>query len=136
MAFSKQHLDKLTRLSNESFSDCYAIYLFGSALTSDFNEQSDLDLGIYSPTPLSAEAVLSFKASVSRHLRRDVDVVDMSLADAVTNAQVVGTGINLITLNPTRAAHFETTVLSKYALLNEERREILADIAKSGTIHG
>ena len=78
----------------------------------------------------------SFKEAVSRKLRRDTDVVDLMRADTVTIAEVVSTGQAIIARDLDRIAFFETLAYSKYALLNEERREILEDIAESGVIHG
>jgi hypothetical protein len=54
----------------------------------------------------------------------------------VTKAQVISSGELLFAVNSAEMAQFETVVLSQYALLNEERAGILADIATKGSIHG
>ena len=60
----------------------------------------------------------------------------MARADTVTKAQVVTSGELIYALDAVEIAAFETVVLAQYALLNEERAGILADIALKGTIHG
>jgi hypothetical protein len=42
----------------------------------------------------------------------------------------------LVDADPSRRQAFEAIALSAYAHLNEERREILNDIARRGSIHG
>jgi hypothetical protein len=82
------------------------------------------------------DAVLALKSYISQTFRRDSDIVDLLRADTVTAAQVVVTGVEILSIEPRKLAEFETMVLSRYALLNEERAEILLDIEKKGTIYG
>ena len=70
------------------------------------------------------------------HFRRDVDIVDMLTADAVTRAQVIAHGEMILCRDEFFVALFETTALGNYALLNEERASILQDIAAKGSIRG
>jgi len=51
-------------------------------------------------------------------------------------AAIVSKGSLLRDSDPTRREHFETTVYSSYARLNEERREILARIQSEGRVRG
>jgi uncharacterized protein len=85
---------------------------------------------------VDAESVIKVKGFVSQKFRRDCDFVDLVRADTVTAAQVVTTGVLIFANDPGRIGVFETYTMSSYALLNEERREILADIAQRGSIYG
>lgn len=71
---------------------------------------------------------------MSQLLRRDVDLVDLARADTVTVAQVVVNGERLYKDDSSVADFFETTALSAYALLNEERADIISNIIQSGTV--
>ena len=69
-------------------------------------------------------------------MRRDVDLVDLRAASTVMRMQVISHAIVLAAFDPAEQARFETYVYSSYARLNEERKAILAQVAREGTIHG
>jgi hypothetical protein len=54
----------------------------------------------------------------------------------VTQAQVVAFGQVLYAEDPAALDSYEVRVFSQYGLLNEERRAILEDIEKRGSIRG
>ena len=118
------------------FPTALGAYLFGSGASDQLRETSDIDLAILSVEPIAAELAFSLKAFISRELRRDSDIVDLARADSVTAAQVVVFGIPVFVTDATAMGHFETMVMSRYALLNEERAEILADIVRRGAVYG
>lgn len=134
--FSDAQFKLISDELNRCFPDLDGAYLFGSGASNELRNDSDLDFAILQPAPLDANFVIEFKAFVSQSLRRDCDVVDLRAADTVTAAQVVVNGRTLTESNPLVVANFETMALSRYALLNEERSEILNDIQTTGTIHG
>jgi len=118
------------------FPGAYGAYLFGSAASGQLRPESDLDVAILRVNPLSPDEVLELKSFISQKFRRDSDILDLYRVDSVTAAQVVTTGFEILSLNPFKMAEFETMALSRYALLNEERREILKDIEATGTVYG
>jgi len=118
------------------FPGAYGAYLFGSAASGQLRPESDLDVAILRVNPLSPDEVLELKSFISQKFRRDSDILDLYRVDSVTAAQVVTTGFEILILNPFKMAEFETMALSRYALLNEERREILKDIEATGTVYG
>ncbi len=111
-------------------------YVFGSFATGETRADSDLDVAILQLDAMSVDAVLALKSYISQTFRRDSDIVDLLRADTVIAAQVVVTGVEILSIEPRKLAEFETMALSRYALLNEERAEILHDIEKKGTIYG
>ena len=113
-----------------------SFYLFGSSATGDATPSSDIDLALLLSAKLSAAAALAIKAGVSALFHRDVDLIDLRRADAVTKAQVIATGEVLLNAVPVTVALFETTAFAQYALLNEERSGIITDIVARGSIHG
>lgn len=113
-----------------------AIYLFGSMASNQARADSDVDLAILTDSKPSAEVAFAAKTDLAALFKRDVDLVDMARADTVTKAQIVSTGIVLYADDPLALAHYEVACMSQYALLNEERAGILADIDARGTIYG
>ena len=140
MMDSSININFLTNLLAEEiskrFPGAYGAYLFGSAASGQLRPESDLDVAILRVNPLSPDEVLELKSFISQKFRRDSDILDLYRVDSVTAAQVVTTGFEILSLNPFKMAEFETMALSRYALLNEERREILKDIEATGTVYG
>ena len=135
-SLKQNDLDAIATEIAQCFPEIYGSYLFGSAAAGELRADSDLDVALLcqvSPTP---EAVLRFKAFVSQMFRRDVDVIDLYRADSVTAAQIVTSGVAISSIDSLKMAEFETMALSRYALLNEERSEILKDIQLTGVIYG
>ena len=69
-------------------------------------------------------------------LRQDLDDNETLYGKKLENRQIVTTGVVLHEGDGAARALFETTALSDYARLNEERAGILDDIRRRGTIHG
>ena len=67
---------------------------------------------------------------------QNVDLVDLRRASTVMRVQVLRDGRLLADVQPSVRASFEAIALSAYAHLNEERREILKDIAARGCVYG
>lgn len=55
-------------------------YLFGSATGSRFSDTSDIDLGLASNRPLSADEKARLKEELEDSLHRDIDLVDLQQA--------------------------------------------------------
>lgn len=134
-SLSQLDLNTISAEISLCFPTQYGSYLFGSAAAAELRLESDLDIALLCPEEPSSESILNFKSFISQKFRRDVDVVDLYRADSVTAAQIVSAGISLTNNNPLKMAEFETMALSRYALLNEERNEILNDIQLTGTIY-
>ncbi len=112
------------------------VYLFGSQVTGDTHAESDIDLALLAKSRLDPDLAFEIKSEISSQMRSNVDLVDLGRSDEVTNAQIVTYGDLLYSNTALQCAQFETVALSKYAILNEERAEILADIQKRGQIYG
>lgn len=112
-----------------------AVYLHGSYATCYQRNESDIDIAVLSERALALNEQINFSVALRNELAdRDVDVADLRSVNTVFAAQVVTSGRRIITNNPDVADRFEMLTLSKYAILNEERAEILADIKQRGRI--
>jgi predicted nucleotidyltransferase len=129
-------LDPAVVLIRESLPGVQAIYVFGSRSRGSARSDSDLDLAVLAPDRLSPEARWALQELLARRLRVDVHLVDLRSATTVMQKQVVATGRVLLGSNEQQRRAFEGHVLSRYARLNEERREILARVAAEGRVHG
>ena len=115
---------------------CQAIYRFGSWGTDAQRPGSDIDLAVLPPEPLDPVRRWELAQTLASLAGRDVDLVDLLSASTVLRMQVVAHGERLYSAATSSVEQFEDTVFSSYARLNEERREILADVRQRGSIHG
>jgi len=114
---------------------CLAIYRFGSWGTDDQRPDSDIDIAILPPQALDPVRRWELAQALASLAGRDVDLVDLLGATTVLRMQVVAHGEQLYSTGSSEVAQFEDTVFSSYARLNEERREILADVMERGSIY-
>lgn len=111
-----------------------AAYVFGSRADSSDRRESDVDLAILTSTDLDNEERWRLQQGLARHLSRDVDLVDLRRAPTVLQIEVVARGERICCTDVTATELFEDFVFSSYALLNEERRQILEQVRAEGHV--
>ena len=116
--------------------DCQAIYRFGSWGTDAQRTESDIDLAVLPSHILDPVHRWELAQTLASLAGRDVDLVDLLSASTVLRMQVVAHGERLYSADVDRVEQFEDTIFSSYAKLNEERREILADVQQRRNIYG
>ena len=116
--------------------EAQAIYLFGSAARGDAGPESDIDLALLVPRALTPRARWEIQERLAVLAHRNVDLVDLREASAVMRVNVLDDGQLLLDAAPYERALFEATALADYARLQEERREILEQIAREGRVYG
>ena len=112
-----------------------AVYRFGSWGTAAERADSDIDLAVLASAPLDSVRRWELAERLARIAGRNIDLVDLGTASTVMRAQVVASGERVFCADEPRCTEFEDFVYSDYARLNEERREILADIHERGSVH-
>lgn len=132
--FHIDNLHKVVELLIQKL-DPYVIYLFGSAAKGETRDDSDMDFAFYSSIEIEPFALHLVKQEISEVLNRDVDLVDMKKVSTVFNAQIISSGYSVYCSDSLIKANMEIKILKEYALLNEERAEIIQNIRKSGKIY-
>lgn len=115
--------------------DLIAIYQFGSQVQGEIHKESDIDLAVLAPQPLSPVQRFDLEQELAVLAHQDVDLVDLKKASTVLRMQIMSTGRCLLSTHDTERDRFETLVFLAYARLNEERREILKSIQKRGRVY-
>ncbi|HGG61176.1 MAG TPA: nucleotidyltransferase domain-containing protein, partial [Gammaproteobacteria bacterium] len=111
-----------------------AIYLFGSHARGQSHPDSDLDLAILAKTKLPATLLWETAQRLASHAGVDVDLVNLGEASTVMQMQIITADQRLYCKDERACGDFEDLVFSSYARLNEERAEILRDIAERGRV--
>jgi uncharacterized protein len=116
--------------------DVVAVYRFGSTATGQAVQESDVDIAVLPSTPLDPAFRFDLQETLAVALHRPVDLVDLLRASTVMRMQVLESAVLLFEHETAARLRFETAACSSYARLNEERRAILEQIRKEGTVYG
>ncbi len=132
---------EMRRLISPLFEDAkegpFSVYLYGSRATGFDGPDSDYDFAVIGSVPLDRAALESLRERLIEMLPGDagVDCVDLRQIPLTLAAQVLESGLVLIAGDEAERARVETRLMSMYASLNEERREIVADIVERGSVY-
>ncbi len=124
------------RLIREAVPGVVVIYRFGSSVQGTMHAGSDVDLAFLAPHALDPMRRFTLQGDLALALGRAVDLVDLAAASTVLRMQVVSQGLVIGVFDAAEQARFETYAYSAYARLNEERKHILDQVRREGTIHG
>ena len=112
------------------------IIVFGSFANGTTHKESDIDIAFYNKERnLTSYEVFMFAQELADILKMDVDLIDLNHASTVFQAQIFTTGKVIFSNDETLRMNIEMTALSMYVKLNEERKFILENVDKSGTIY-
>jgi predicted nucleotidyltransferase len=130
--------ERVIEILVRAFPDVQAVYLFGSSGTADETVSSDVDIAILLPPneakSLTGRILFDVRCALENVLRRDVDLVNVREANMVFRNEVVKDVRRIYCADTYAADVFEMLTMSFYQKLNEERSDILAEIAASGRI--
>jgi len=136
MILSETQLGQILSFLKSRLTNLEAVYLFGSGAGSDFTTQSDLDLAVKTNSAIDEMLIWDIKNELANIAHREVDVIDLSSADSVIRMQVVSTGVRVFSANHEKSEAWDSMVYSMYLQLNDDRKEILEEISKTGRIYG
>lgn len=114
----------------------YLIYLFGSSVNGSLREDSDIDIAFLSDGEYSDYEIFMIAQELADIMKREVDLINLKKASTVFKAQVVGKGKTIYCKDDNRRMYFEMYAFKDYAILNEERAEILEGIKNRGNVYG
>lgn len=120
------------------FTAVKGIYLFGSQADRTVHSESDYDIAFLLEKPKAIDPVKLFnlKADLARILGADVDLVDLQTAKTDFRFVIISTAERIFCSDLYFCEFFEMTTYSMYQRLEEERKYIIEDIKKRGTIYG
>ncbi len=120
------------------YPEAEAIYLFGSYLTPDQRQDSDVDLALLLPHEkarlLKNPAMSACRDALESGLKKTVDLVNLRAVNTVFQNEIIQQGRILYQRNEYVVDVFEMQVISSYQKLNEERSGILETIVETGRI--
>ena len=113
------------------------IMLFGSQITGDTHDESDIDIAFYVPNlKLCSYELFTLAGKLSELTSKSVDLINLSDASTVFKKQIFLNGKPVYIKNEHLFNAYEINVYKMYLDLNEKRREVLKEIHESGNIYG
>lgn len=129
------NLEKLLTLLQVRLPDLLAVYMFGSQATGDAGAESDLDVALLSAGPVEPSLLWPLSGELADIAGVPVDLLDLRAASTVMQYQILTMGRCLWSRN-SKAALFESFILSEKTALDTARAGLLADIQKEGKVYG
>ncbi len=129
------HTDAIINKLRERVPALAAVYLFGSRASGEATDQSDLDLAIAFDGPADPVRLWTLASDLENLSGCPVDLIDFRRASTVMQYRILMTGTRLWS----RGADvdiYESFVLSEKTALDEARAGLIADIERTGTVHG
>lgn len=128
MSLDANSLEKAIAYLVAHFS-AHAVYLFGSASRDALRADSDVDLAFSSAREIGPLSCFEAAQVLADILGRDVDLVNLKHTSTVFQIQIIANGKRVYCSDPARAMREEMIAYKSYAILNEERKEILETYA-------
>lgn len=126
--------DEVGRVVEELFPEALGVWVYGSVATGSARRDSDIDIAILPDRPMDGVDRWLRAQEVAARLRRDVDLVDLTAVPPLLRFEAFADGHRVAARDPLACDRFEMTAVSQYQRLNEERRELLDEIAQRGTV--
>lgn len=114
----------------------HTLILFGSAAKGTMRSDSDVDLAFLSDAAYSPYDLFMIAQGLADLLGREVDLIDFCQASPVFKAQIVSGGKLLLDQEPITRQYAYMRALKEYAMLNDERREILEKLGYGECVAG
>ncbi|MFC1466534.1 MAG: nucleotidyltransferase domain-containing protein [Candidatus Brachytrichaceae bacterium NZ_4S206] len=134
-ALSDEQITALVEIIRHDFPSAQAVYLFGSYAQGTPGADSDVDIAVLLPVEIARTAgdlrLSDTALALSKHLRRDVDLVNLRAVSTVFQNQIIHTGRLIYSGDERARQEFEMLTLSFYMKLNEERAEIVRQFRKT-----
>jgi predicted nucleotidyltransferase len=131
---------KIIKNIKKFYPDVQAIYIFGSFGTEFEKKESDVDIAVLLPHQQAKDAgFLSFsecKESLENFFGKTVDLINLRQVSTVLQKEIILADRQIFCSESEKfeVEKFEMLVCSYYQKLNEERKEILHEITRTGRI--
>lgn len=108
---STQHISQLIRTAVAHMKDISLVYLFGSAASGRMRPDSDIDIAIAGNTPFSWERLQEIRIELSRALRREIDIIDLTTSRGLIFYQAMTKGNRVVSTDKRLLARLMTDVV-------------------------
>lgn len=108
------------------------IYIFGSTAKGKSRKESDIDIAILTDRRVDDYELFILSQKLADILKKEVDLIDLNKASTVFKIQIIKTGKLIYNSNNLKKMYFQMRTMKDYAILNEERQEVIDKIKSRG----
>ena len=129
---SNEKINILKSILVKTFSP-YLIYIFGSTVKNrDRGESSDIDIAILTDRRVDEYELFILSQKLADILKKEIDLIDLNKASTVFKIQIIKTGKLICNSDNLKKMYFQMKTMRDYAILNEERQEVIDKIKSRG----
>ncbi|MBF0492427.1 MAG: nucleotidyltransferase domain-containing protein [Deltaproteobacteria bacterium] len=129
-------IEKIRQWAEQNNNELIALYGFGSYFEGMSNSESDIDLAWLGKEKLADLERWKMQEELASLLGKNVDLIDLKSTTTVFRFEIISHAQLIFCSNSDTAAFFETYVYSSYLRFQEERKAILSDVLKRGSVYG
>lgn len=107
-----------------------ALWLFGSAARNEMRDDSDIDLAVTLPAPLTPLEKWQVQSQLAQLLGADIDLLDFGRLPTVMQYQVIETGQLLFATDPVATETYNAFVRSEYMDIQRWRQPMIAKLTQ------
>ncbi|MEI6856695.1 nucleotidyltransferase domain-containing protein [Psychrilyobacter sp.] len=108
------------------------VYIFGSISRGELREESDIDIAVIGDFNFSDK--LDFICDLENFLEKKVDLIDFNNSNLNFQAEIITNGRLIYCLDIEKNDLLEYKILAKYLVFEEDRKIVLDEIYKRGSV--
>lgn len=110
----------------------WAVYVYGSFALGDARLDSDLDIAVLLPPGETLAQSWELSTKLANRIGRDVDLVDLRMADDILRMQVLKHGHVLYNSRPAAVLEWEGQAMTRYGHYRREVAGLIEQFQESG----
>ena len=123
----KEKINSIKNILVKAFNP-YLIYIFGSTVKNRDRGDSDIDIAVLTGKRVDEYELFILSQKLADILKKEVDLIDLNRVSTVFKIQIIKTGNLIYNSNNRKKMYFQMRTMKAYAILNEERQEIIDKI--------
>lgn len=111
------------------------IYLFGSFLTINYNEKSDIDIAVFAKSKIEKEVFIKIKMELMKETEREIDLIDLWESNPVLDKEILFKGKNIYKKSEETKMNFEYRKIVLSAQYSDDVKVVIDKIKERGYIY-
>lgn len=108
------------------------IYIYGSISRGELREESDIDIAVVGD--FNFDDKLDFICDLEKKLEKKIDLIDFNGSNLNFQAEIITNGRLIYCLDREKNDLLEYKILAKYLVFEEDRKIVLDEIYKRGSV--
>lgn len=111
------------------------IYLFGSFLTVNYNEESDIDIAVLAKNRIEKEVFIKIKMELTKETEREIDLIDLWESNPILDKEILFKGKNIYKKSEEVKLEFEYHKIALATQYSDDVKVVIDKIKERGYIY-